>query len=151
MSTLTSADFGDETWRNMQRELLAYIYDVYAPPPLQRLGADRQEENALLTIVSGFMSVADWIGSCEDYFPYVNTPLDLDAYVQYASDKAAHALVALQWTGWQPPASPRPFADMFPFPSIQHLEGDCSERPARCTQTKAESRKQHIKRYSLTR
>ena len=40
-------------------------------PPRCRWIANRTDENIFLTLFSGLTSVADWIGSEEIYFPYV--------------------------------------------------------------------------------
>ncbi|MCB0188693.1 MAG: CRISPR-associated helicase Cas3', partial [Caldilineaceae bacterium] len=57
----------------------------------------------------------DWIGSMEEYFPYIDAPLDPANYVREAAQHAHNALEALQWTGWQPAVAPAAFTDLFPF------------------------------------
>lgn len=74
--------------------------------------------------LAGFVSVADWIGSNDDYFPHnmadpdAAPRLPLDAYHVSAADNAERALDHLGWTSWSNPPTVRRFRDL--FPSIQH-------------------------------
>jgi hypothetical protein len=68
----------------------------------------------------GFVSVADWIGSNEDFFPFAGQwgrPPDaaIAAFAAGAEGWAADALRALGWLPRPRPAAPRPFAALFPF------------------------------------
>jgi CRISPR-associated endonuclease/helicase Cas3 len=72
--------------------------------------------NAFLTLFSGFTSVADWIGSMTEYFPYeksVNIPLE--EYAARAAANAEKALNDLGWFNWKADGKTLSFKDMFPF------------------------------------
>jgi CRISPR-associated endonuclease/helicase Cas3 len=77
-----------------------------------------------LVLLSGLVTVADWIASCETFFPYAGTSLDLDAYIEGLPELAADAL---DKAGWQqiPAASQGRFEAVFDFPPNelqQHVE-----------------------------
>ena len=64
---------------------------------------------------AGLHVLADWLGSNQDFFPYVDAPLSLQSYWQ--SHALPGAQRALQAVGIQP-LSPRPFsgvADLLPY------------------------------------
>ena len=69
---------------------------------------------------AGFVSVADWIGSAEEFLPHgVSAPpaqpaLDTLAYCSQARVNARRALRELGWTGWTPPHEAVPFTQLFP-------------------------------------
>lgn len=70
--------------------------------------------------LAGFVSVADWIGSNTEFFPFAvqdpdHPPADLLAgYERTAADRAARALHRLGWTAWPAPTAPRSFVGLFP-------------------------------------
>jgi CRISPR-associated endonuclease/helicase Cas3 len=114
-SQLGSRALGDERWAEARRELLAALADVVgvgatgAPmcPPLGR--------QAFSMVLAGLTSVADWIGSNTDYFPFAAASVDLSAYAAEASVRAKDALGKLGWTGWTPPVASRSLTELFPF------------------------------------
>ena len=57
---------------------------------------------AMILILAGLVSVADWIGSSAEYFP-TEPELPADAYAVISRDRAHDALTA---TGWLPPLRP---------------------------------------------
>jgi CRISPR-associated endonuclease/helicase Cas3 len=110
---LKSTQVGGEDWDPVRHDLLHAMVMLFEPPPVERLGATRQEENALLTLLSGLTSTADWIGSMERYFPYAVEPIDPVRYAERAAAQARRALEELGWIGWQPPTEGVPFRDLF--------------------------------------
>lgn len=110
-----ASHLGGEKWDAVRRDLVRALASALRPPHVDRLGKSQGEKNAILTLVSGLTSVADWIGSMEDYFPYVDAPVSLDHYVERSRERAARALSELRWTRWQPPDAEVPFNDLFPF------------------------------------
>ena len=112
---LTPTQLGDQTWDALRKDLFCALRDTLAPPPCTQWPTDRATANTFLTLLSGLTSVADWIGSIETYFPYIDAPVDLARYFATANEQAQRALEKLQWTGWQPPDTARTFAELFPF------------------------------------
>ncbi len=111
-----SNERGDAEWDAVRRESLRVLQDVLQPPTLAAWPLSRVDDNAFLTWFSGLVSVADWLGSMEEYFPYTEAPLDPAQYAQRAAAQAQTALRTLHWTDWQPPTAALSFAELFPFP-----------------------------------
>jgi len=106
---------GGTEWDAVRHELLVALRDELQPPSLGQWPLRHADANALLTWFSGLVSVADWLGSMEDYFPYVDLPLDVTSYARQAEEQAYTALDAVNWTDWQLPTVPRTFEEQFPF------------------------------------
>jgi CRISPR-associated endonuclease/helicase Cas3 len=113
---IKSDERGGAEWDAVRRELLCVLRDVLQPPTLTAWPLSRADDNAFLTWFSGLVSVADWLGSMEEYFPYIEAPLDPAQYAQLAAVQAQTALQALHWTDWRPPTAALSFAELFPFP-----------------------------------
>lgn len=116
LQRIKSTEYGANAWDEVRRDLVRALLEVFRPPEVTRLGADRCGENAFLTLFSGLTSVADWIGSAEEYFGYVSAPVSLVEYAGRARQQAITALERLDWLGWQPPSAPAVFESLFPFP-----------------------------------
>ncbi|WP_081752440.1 CRISPR-associated helicase/endonuclease Cas3 [Kallotenue papyrolyticum] len=105
-----------DTQRRRLAQLLAQALDLPAEAP-----RSSKLPPALLMALAGLVSVADWIGSNETYFPHAASlaaepaPLDIHAYTEQARRCADQALSRLGWKGWAPPTKPRSFAELFPF------------------------------------
>lgn len=86
--------------------------------------------------LAGFVSIADWIGSNDDYFPYNMADPDgapqipRDAYHVSAKNKAERALDHLGWTSWTGPSTVRSIRDLFPFIEHPHQVQLAAERLA---------------------
>jgi len=104
---------GDGLWEAVRYELVKILHAIYAPPTLASLPVDKTEANTLLTFFSGLTSVADWIGSMEEYFPYEEVPIDPVGYAATALQHAKDALSDLHWCDWQPPATAKSFEQLF--------------------------------------
>lgn len=113
MDGLKEVQVGSGTWDTVRRELIQALVEVYQPPAVQTLPTDAAESNALLTLFSGITSVADWIGSMENYFPYEEAPINVAEYAKTALHRAQVALHDLGWRAWQPPTHTASFAQLF--------------------------------------
>jgi len=132
---LKSTQVGGEDWDAVRHDLLHAMSTLLAPSTVGQLGATRQEENVLLTLLSGLTSTADWIGSMEHYFPHAVEPVDLARYTKRATAQAHRALEELGWIGWQPPTGGVSFRDLFqlkPRPMQEAVVGlaEQLDRPA---------------------
>lgn len=82
------ADKGDETWTAVRRELVTELFSVFQPPIVDALALSIEARNAFFTLVSGLVSVADWIGSDENCFGYVMDSMPLTDYVRRSEKQA---------------------------------------------------------------
>lgn len=110
---LKSYDKGDQTWDEARLALLRGMMSLYNPSTHAQFPSDQDAENALLTLFSGLASVADWIGSFEKYFPFVDEYIPLDQYTLRSAQNAEKALDELGWIGWQARHEKKTFTEMF--------------------------------------
>jgi len=113
---------GDEEWQKVRRVLFRKLRDILQPAYLSLDVLDRKEHNSFWTFVSGFVSVADWIGSMENYFPHADIPLDVEQYAAQAQHQARRALEELNWTAWSPPTEEVPFTALFNVPAPRPMQ-----------------------------
>jgi len=106
---------GDGLWDEVRQELVHLLRDIFAPPTVDQFTADVTTANTFLTLFSGLTTVADWIGSMEEHFDYVDAPIDCQAYAVGAAQKAEKVLQKLQWIGPQEPEQLLAFQELFPF------------------------------------
>lgn len=77
------------------------------------LPLDREPSGALTVVLAGLCSVADWIGSQTDHFPYESRPMQLSRYYEeHALPRAERALDALRLR--EARVASASFADLFP-------------------------------------
>ena len=113
INSLSGRQTGGPDWDDARRSLCRELLKLYPVAGLGRLGADRGEQQAFLALLSGLVSVADWIGSMTEHFPPCPSPDGLAAYAERARGQARRAVDALQWTRWQPPEDSITFAGLF--------------------------------------
>ena len=105
---------GGKKWQQA-REALVGSYAALCglaelePPRLADL------DQAFGLFLAGLASVADWIGSNADYFPFADPDTAPAAYARRARIQARQALQALGWLGWQAPDRTLAIAELFPF------------------------------------
>lgn len=112
------AAIGKGVWDTHRSDLvrsLAMVFDLPDPPLTTTLSP------SIALAFAGFVSVADWIGSNETYFPHaapdaaVVPQIELQDYVTQARARAEHALDRLGWRGWNPPSGSRSIKELFPY------------------------------------
>jgi CRISPR-associated endonuclease/helicase Cas3 len=125
-----------EAWEKAEREkLLAELVAIFGALPAQ---APRDSD---LWCVAGLISVADWIGSNEDFFPS-----DRGLTLEQSREAAQRALEQIHWHGGTVRA--RNFGELFagyaPMPLQEALHGHCQapglfivEGPMGCGKTEA--------------
>lgn len=84
------------SWQAIQDNLVDILADFFTIEPLN-LDLTREEAHLLTVFISGFTSVADWLGSMETYFPFERNVGDITMYWEYAQHQARSALAE---TGW---------------------------------------------------
>jgi CRISPR-associated endonuclease/helicase Cas3 len=83
-------------------------YSVDVPQP------EDEVDNGFLMFLAGFVSVSDWIGSIEDFFPYSEGECSVEDYTALSRTRAMEALTYLGWYTWQPDEKVYPFETLFP-------------------------------------
>ncbi len=112
-----TASRGDQTWDEARRALVSRLAEALGVPrdcPPQRV------DHPTALVLAGLVSVADWIGSDERFFPYAGDPasptaLDVDAYAAEAARRALAALRTLGWLDWSPSPARLDLRDLFPY------------------------------------
>jgi CRISPR-associated endonuclease/helicase Cas3 len=117
---LSKTDKGsnDPSWDTARTELVRAMAKIFEPISELVLPeeSEQKELNSFLTLFSGFTSVADWIGSMTEFFPYeksINIPLE--EYATHSAEYAERALTDLGWFNWQADGKALTFKEMFPF------------------------------------
>jgi CRISPR-associated endonuclease/helicase Cas3 len=98
---------GGQKWRSASTTLYT---DLMNELGLQETTSKVAPSNAFYMILAGLTSVADWVSSNEEFFPYV-----VDEDIANARKQACNALDKLGWTGWAPAHAALSIQDMFPF------------------------------------
>ncbi len=117
--TLTDKGNNEAIWDTARKELVEDMLTIFTPASGFTLPKDPQELNIFLTLLSGFTSVADWIGSMTEFFPYeksINIPLE--EYASRAAANAEKALADLGWFNWQADGKTLTFKELFPFIAV---------------------------------
>ncbi|MEN6480246.1 MAG: CRISPR-associated helicase Cas3' [Anaerolineales bacterium] len=109
---------GDDKWQGVREMLFAAVHELYSVP-VPNLSESRVESrNGLLAIVSGVVSVADWIGSMIPPFTACPTATCIEEYAATSAGKASQALGSL---GFARCAVPRSTVSMKELCSLNEL------------------------------
>ncbi|CAN5546428.1 hypothetical protein BH23CHL5_BH23CHL5_02050 [soil metagenome] len=103
---------GSKGWAITREELadaIARLLDVPA------LGRPVHLDNPRVMWLAGMVSVADWIGSNEQFFPFTEPGVELSEYFDRARVGASTALDQLGWNARPATTIPRNFSDLFDF------------------------------------
>lgn len=118
----TPSQIGGQKWGQVRRELVQRLKAMlsvsdFAPPALST-----EKTNALFALLSGLTSVADWIGSMQEYFKPASEDANLNEYVQDAGQRALRVLRETGWLGWQPPKDPITLSALCNVPRLRSLQ-----------------------------
>jgi len=113
-ANLRSQDKGDVTWVAVRKILIETMVDLFKPPAFTSCDTNPTRQNAALTLISGIVSVADWLGSNEKVFRLDDGFVPLE---QYAKRARANAHAALEQADWHTAPTPVEFdfANVFHF------------------------------------
>lgn len=120
LDKVTKKERGGRKWRELQLSVLqefANLWGISDLPAPQASGLSA----ALLLKLAGLVSVADWIGSNEDYFPFASPEIDPKHYFEKARRQAKEALTGLGWLGWREPRTFASLSQLFPVIQAQGL------------------------------
>lgn len=107
---------GEGPWHEVRAAIVDHLARLFPIP------SDRPmpiPDSPAAVVIAGLVSVADWIGSMEDYFPYaISAGLDpaminLEEYAAKSRERAERALHELRWTSAEAPSSLRDFSAIF--------------------------------------
>jgi CRISPR-associated endonuclease/helicase Cas3 len=105
-----------ETWDSLRRDLFWEVRTVFHPPTNVTPPTNKTDLNIFLTIVSGVVSVADWVGSRnKECFGFVEQAMSTRQYALRSADKARQSLEDLGWFGWQPTGQTPNFGEVFAY------------------------------------
>lgn len=108
-------------WEEVRRDLFWELKGLFNPPHDVQTPPDRGDINTFLTLLSGFVSVADWVGSRnKECFGFVQEPLSTRQYALRSAARAAQSLVELGWLGWKPDGQQTTFAEAFSYLNFQN-------------------------------
>ncbi|NLX41844.1 MAG: CRISPR-associated helicase Cas3' [Chloroflexi bacterium] len=119
---LDSDHLGDAPWAQCREELLSALAALYPPITIggdHPLAHDRPLRQRLMVLLSGLVSVADWLGSMQAYFLPTPDPRTPEAYALLASERA-HLALDQRWPAWQAADEPASFARLFPLTPRPH-------------------------------
>jgi CRISPR-associated endonuclease/helicase Cas3 len=113
---------GKQNWDKVRRAIFLHLKEIVAPPVFSPPELLTVESNTFFTLLSGFVSVADWLGSMEDYFQPQQGFIDLEKYTEHAKKQARKALQENGWLGWKPPSSPISITELCAIPAARPLQ-----------------------------
>ncbi|HNR47450.1 MAG TPA: CRISPR-associated helicase Cas3' [Anaerolineaceae bacterium] len=112
---LKASDKGDAFWDAARQALMDELIKLFAPVRNFSWPETQEDENTFLMLFSGLTTVADWIGSMSEFFPFQAAGYEIESHAAESEQKARSALRQLGWIGWQPNGQTIPFEQMFPF------------------------------------
>jgi len=118
---LKGQDKGDATWVAVRKALIDAMVDFFKPPMLASCDTDPTRQNTALTLISGIVSVADWLGSDEKHFHLEDGFVPVERYAERVRDSARAALKEADWRN-APSAVAFDFVKAFTFPSNRFQE-----------------------------
>jgi CRISPR-associated endonuclease/helicase Cas3 len=113
---LSGNELGNHAWSDARHGLLTALAEALHLPGEPAPRAPSDDDHAFFMLLAGLTSVADWVGSAQDFFPFAGGDVDLAVYPKLAAVRAKTALKQLGWTGWRGNTSPTTFPQLFGFP-----------------------------------
>ena len=105
-----------EAWDTLRRELFWEVRAVFHPPTAVTLPANQTDRNTFLTIFSGLVSVADWLGSRnKECFGFEERAISTRQYALRSAERARQSLADLGWFGWTPTGNTPSFGEVFAY------------------------------------
>ncbi|OUN01220.1 MAG: hypothetical protein BAA04_12885 [Firmicutes bacterium ZCTH02-B6] len=102
-----------QRWRRAQEDLAAVLAHVLKVDNLPLPQGNLLDNSSFLIRLAGLTSVADWIGSNHDYFPFVGDKVRIPEYARLARFRSLRALIDLGWFHRPQEIEPKPFIDLF--------------------------------------
>ncbi len=109
-----------KSWDKLRSELVIVLLENFNALEVIKNFSIKTVPHAVSMIIAGLVSVADWVGSNSDFFPYEvedfnNLPkFDIQDYLQRATKQAQRALKSLGWLTASQPKQSSTFTELFP-------------------------------------
>jgi CRISPR-associated endonuclease/helicase Cas3 len=125
-ATDTAGIYGGETWALERRRLLEALVAEFGPS-----GSNAEDSTISVPVLAGLVSVADWIGSDERFFPSDAPPIYGDAAATaehtirecgFRAPDLRHGLTFQEIFGFPPLPSQRQFSEIVSGPGLYVLE-----------------------------
>ena len=104
---------GGSAWQTAQAQLVRLLAHVLRLDELDYPTGNLRRQNGFLLPLAGFCSVADWIASNHECFPYVGETAILPYYAEHAEHLAAQALELLGWLNRPQDMQVQDFTELF--------------------------------------
>lgn len=108
------ANLGGPAWDAARRQLFRSLHAAFPAPP-GALPQERLARNVFLTLFSGFVSVADWLGSMQEHFPFTAPERTGPDYAALSRRRAIEALQHAGWEQWRAVKPEAGFEELFGF------------------------------------
>lgn len=110
------AYYGDTEWDTTRLRIAENIREIMQVKQIPCSGFESDSTANCFTVwLSGFVTIADWVASNEEYFFYSSDLVNTQAYFSSALEKAADTLQRLGWVGWKPQGRAISFLEMYPW------------------------------------
>jgi len=96
LNRVLPGDMGNEKWVEARHAMLDFLSSTLGPLQID-LSID-DSNGATFVVLSGLVSVSDWIASAEGFFPYAGDISDLREYGEAARLRASDAINTLRWS-----------------------------------------------------
>ena len=113
------SDIGTGVWNDARTDLVSTIGRVLGLDGEEMPSGDWKYPGPFFFMLSGLISVSDWIASNERFYTPTELPEDLNVYARRASETAAREIERMHLTSGVEASSERTFAEA--FPQIQEL------------------------------
>lgn len=112
------ANLGGPEWRQARAGLWQRLEQAFDPPAPGSFPEEGVERNLFLTLLSGLVTVADWMASMQSIFPAAGLEQDWLAYRQISQQKALEVIHKQGWTAWNDPSAGAPISFQQAFPRL---------------------------------
>lgn len=100
-------------WGEMRKNLFDILQSVFNPPEINALPEIPIEKNALMLLLLGLVTAADWVSSNESCFQYTSQEIPWEKYLPISIERADQAVRGLGFSALQPPAAAISFSSLF--------------------------------------
>lgn len=116
IKNVPESERGGQAWLIARQHLVNDLRIIFSPPACNPC-LNIYEQNTILTVLSGFISVVDWLGSAEELFNYQTDIVNLPDYVAKSAGLAWAGLQTKGWLNTHPDPIPFDFQKLFSLPS----------------------------------
>jgi CRISPR-associated endonuclease/helicase Cas3 len=108
-------NLGSGNWESARQSLYQELLRTFNPPASFSFPTALRDQNSFLALFSGYTTIADWLGSMQEYFPFEPAGAKLESYARRSHQRASHAIQQTGWRGWRPDQEVSSFEKTFEF------------------------------------